>query len=70
MDLPLRAGTYTYDTQGPEVRFVDGQTVSVVNNGGTSTLTFELPDSLNAAAYGYREELYAGMPAVIDVPSA
>ena len=70
VDLPLRAGTYTYDTQGPEVRFVDGQTVSVVNNGGTSTLTFELPDSLNAAAYGYREELYAGMPAVIDVPSA
>lgn len=70
VDLPLRAGTYTYDTQGPEVRFVDGQTVSVVSNGGTSTLTFELPDSLNAAAYGYREELYAGMPAVIDVPSA
>ncbi len=70
VDLPLRAGTYTYDTQGPEVRFVDGQTVSVVNNGGTSTLTFQLPDSLDAAAYGYREELYAGMPAVIDVPSA
>ena len=70
VELPLRAGTYTYDAQGPEVRFVDGQTVSVVNNGGTSTLTFQLPDSLDAAAYGYREELYAGMPAVIDVPPA
>ena len=69
VSLPLRAGTYTYDTQGSDVRFVDGQTVSVVNNGGTSTLTFELPDSLDAAAYSYREELYAGMPAVIDVPS-
>ena len=70
VNLPLRAGTYMYETQGPDVRFVDGQTASVVNNGGTSTLAFELPDSLDAAAYGYREELYAGMPAVVDVPSA
>ena len=69
VSLPLRAGTYTYDTQGPDVRSVEGQTVSVVNNGGASTLTFELPDSLDAAAYEYREELYAGMPAVVDVPS-
>ena len=70
VSLPLRAGTYRYETQGPDVRFVDGQTASVVSNGGTSTLTFELPDSLDAAAYGYKEELYAGMPAVVDVPSA
>ena len=70
VNLPLRAGTYRYDTQGPEVRFVDGQTVNVVNNDGMSTLTFQLPDRLDAAAYGYREELYAGMPAVVDVPSA
>ena len=69
VNLPLRAGTYTYDTQGPDVRSVDGQTVSVVNNGGVSTLTFDLPDSQDAAAYAYREELYAGMPAVVDVPS-
>ncbi|MDE2838639.1 MAG: polysaccharide lyase beta-sandwich domain-containing protein [Chloroflexota bacterium] len=68
--LSLRAGMYRYETQGPDVRFVDGQTVSVVSNGGTSTLTFDLPDSLDATAYGYREELYAGMPAVVDVPSA
>ncbi len=67
--LRLRAGTYTYDTQGPNARFVDGQTVSIVNHGGTSTLTFELPDSVDAAAYDYREELYAGMPAVVDAPS-
>ncbi|MXW29875.1 MAG: hypothetical protein F4X54_05960 [Chloroflexi bacterium] len=70
VSLPLRAGTYRYETQGPDVRFMDGQTASVVSNGGTSTLTFELPDSLDAAAYGYKEELYAGMPAVVDVPSA
>ena len=70
VSLPLRTGTYTYLTQGPDVRLVDGQTVDVVNHGDTSTLTFELPDRLDAAAYGYREELYAGMPAVVDVPSA
>ena len=69
VSLPLRAGTYTYDTQGPDVRSVEGQSVSVVNNGGTSTLTFDLLDSLNAASYDYREELYAGMPAVVDVPT-
>ena len=69
VSLPLRAGTYTYDTQGPDVRSVAGQTVSVVNNGGASTLTFELPDSLDASGYDYRQELYAGMPAVVDVPS-
>ncbi len=70
VNVPLRAGTYTYETQGPDVRFVDGQTVSVIGNDGASTLTFELPDRLDAVAYGYREELYAGMPAVVDVPSA
>ena len=69
VNLPLRAGTYSYDTQGPNVRSVAGQTVSVVNNGGTSTLTFELPDRQDAPGYDHREELYAGMPAVVDVPS-
>ncbi|MCY4583691.1 MAG: polysaccharide lyase beta-sandwich domain-containing protein [Chloroflexi bacterium] len=69
VNLPLRAGTYTYETQGPDVRFVDGQTVRVVNSGDTSTLTFELPDSLDAVAYDYRQELYAGMPAAVHVPS-
>ena len=69
VSLPLRVETYTYDTQGPNVRFVDGQTVRVVNNGGTSTLTFDLPDREDAPGYGYRQELYAGMPVVVDVPS-
>ncbi len=70
MSLSLRAGTYTYDTQGPEARLVAGQTVGVVNNGdGTSTLTFDLPDSLDAPSYDYRVELYTGMSAVVDVPS-
>ena len=71
VSLSLRAGTYTYDTQGPDARFVAGQTVGVVNNGdGSSTLTFDLPDSLDAPHYDYRVELHAGMPAVVDVPSA
>ena len=69
VNLPLRAGTYTYDTQGPDVRFVDGQTVRVFNTAGTSTLTFDLPDREDAPGYDYRQELYAGMPAVVDVPS-
>ena len=70
VSLSLRAGTYTYDTQGPNARFVAGQTVGVVNNGdGTSTLTFDLPDSLDAPNYEYRVELHAGMPAVVDAPS-
>ena len=71
VSLSLRAGTYTYDTGGPEVRSVAGQAVSVVNNyDGSSTLTVDLPDSLDAVGYDYRVELYAGMPAVVDVPNA
>ncbi len=71
LSLSLRAGTYTYDTGGPEVRSVAGQAVSVVNNDdGSSTLTVDLPDSLDAADYDYRVEFYAGMPAVVDVPDA
>ena len=69
--LSLQPGTYMYNTQGPAVRFVPGQTVDVVNNGnGTSTLTVNLPDSLDASGYDYKEEFYAGMPAVVDVPFA
>ena len=67
--LPLREGTYEYGTQGPGGRSVAGQTVRIVNNGEASILTFNLPDTEDAAAYDYREELYAGMPAVVDVPS-
>ena len=71
VSLSLRGGTYTYETQGPEVSLVAGQTVSVVNNGdGTSALTVDLPDSLDAPGYDYREVLYAGMPAAVDVPNA
>ena len=48
-----------------------GQTVGVVNNGdGTSALTVDLPDSQDAPRYDYREGLYAGMPAAVDVPNA
>ena len=69
VNLPLRAGGYMYDTQGPDARFVAGQTADVVNDGnGTSRITVNLPDSLDAFEYDYREEYYAGMPAVVDVP--
>ena len=69
VNLPLRPGVYMYDTQGPDVRFAAGQTVDVADNGsGASRITVNLPDSLDAFEYDYREEFYSGMPAVVDVP--
>ena len=69
VNRPLRPGVYMYDTQGPDVRFVAGQTVEVADNGnGTSRITVNLPDSLDAFEYDYREEFHAGMPAVVNVP--
>lgn len=69
INVNLTPGVYMYDTQGPEVRFVAGQTVEVAVTGtGTRRLTFNLPDSLDAFEYGYREELHAGMPAVVNIP--
>ena len=65
----LTPGVYMYDTQGPGGRFVAGQTVEVtVNGNGTSRMTVNLPDRLNAFDYDYREEFHAGMPAVVEVP--
>ncbi len=69
VSLRLTPGVYTYDTQGPLSRFIAGQTVDVTVNGdGTSRLTVNLADRMNAFDYEYREEFYAGMPAVVDVP--
>ena len=69
INISLTPGVYMYDTQGPDVRFVAGQTVEVTATGtGTRRLTVNLPDSQDAFEYGHREELYAGMPAVVDVP--
>ena len=65
----LSPGVYMYDTQGPNVRFVAGQTVDVAVNGDdTSRVTVNLPDALDSFDYVYREEFYAGMPAVVNVP--
>ena len=65
----LSPGVYMYDTQGPDVRFVAGQTVDVaVNADGSSQVTVNLPDALDSFDYEYREEFYAGMPAVVNVP--
>ena len=70
VNLSLQPGIYNYNTQGPDVRHLPGQTVDVSNNGrGASILTFNLPDRLDAPRYGYREELYAGMPASVDIPA-
>ena len=65
----LSPGVYMYDTQGPNARFVAGQTVDVAVNGDdTSRVTVNLPDALHSFDYEYREEFYAGMPAVVNVP--
>ena len=69
INRPLTPGVYVYDTQGPDTRFVAGQTVEVtVDGNGTSRMTINLPDRLDAFDYDYREEFHAGMPAVVDVP--
>ena len=69
INRPLTPGVYMYDTQGPDGRFVAGQTVEVtVDGNGTSRMTINLPDRLDAFDYDYREEFHAGMPAVVDVP--
>ena len=69
VNRPLSPGVYMYDTQGPDVRFVAGQTAEVAGNGnGGSRITVQLPDSLDAFEYDYREEFHAGMPAVVNVP--
>ena len=67
--LRLRPGVYTYDTQGTDVRFVAGQTADVTDRGdGASRVTVNLPDGQDSFDYEYREELYAGMPAVVNIP--
>ena len=69
INRPLTPGVYIYDTQGPDGRFVAGQTVEVtVDGNGTSRMTVNLPDRLDAFDYDYREEFHAGMPAVVNVP--
>lgn len=63
----VEPGVYQYQTQGLETRYIAGQTVWVTNSGGSSTLKFNLPDRLDAAAYTYRENLYLGMPARVQL---
>ena len=69
VNLRLRPGVYMYDTQGTDVRFVAGQTADVTDRGdGASRVTVNLPDGQDSFGYAYREELYAGMPAVVNIP--
>ena len=62
VNLPLRAGTYTYDAQGRTCASWTGRRFVSFNTAGTSTLTFDLPDREDAPGYDYRQELYAACP--------
>ena len=64
--VKLPEGTYTYRTRG--VYPLEGETVTVANEGKGSRVTVELPDSRDAAKYNYQSDLYAATPIVVNIP--
>ena len=64
----LKAGTYSYKTQGMESEHVACQTAVVKTNGNDSTITVNIPDSADAEHYALRQEIYADMPAFVTIP--
>lgn len=65
-DAPLAPGTYRYMTAG--LYPLEGETVSVSPCEGGREITVDLPDSEDAARYGYSSDLYSASPIVIQIP--
>lgn len=66
INIPLTAGTYTYETQG--LYPVQGETVTVSQNRTGSKVVVELPDIRDEAHYNYQTDLYAATPIVVNIP--
>lgn len=62
----LPEGTYTYRTSG--IYPLEGETVTVKQEGETCRVTVELPDTRDAARYNYQSDLYAATPIVVNIP--
>ncbi|MBJ2183054.1 MAG: silent information regulator protein Sir2 [Muribaculaceae bacterium] len=62
----LPAGTYAYRTGG--IYPLDGETVTVADEGKGSRITVELPDFRDEEKYNYQTELYNAVPVVITIP--
>ena len=64
--VKLRAGTYTYQTEG--MYPLEGETVTVTPEDTGCKITVELPDRRDAARYNYQSDLYAATPIVVNIP--
>lgn len=64
--VKLRAGTYTYQTEG--MYPLEGETVTVTPEDKGCKITVELPDRRDAARYNYQSDLYAATPIVVNIP--
>ncbi len=62
----LPAGTYSYRVGG--IYPLDGETVTVADEGKGSRITVELPDFRDEQKYNYQTELYNAAPVVISIP--
>lgn len=62
----LPAGTYSYRVGG--IYPLDGETVTVTDEGKGSRVVVELPDSRDEEKYNYQTELYNAAPVVITIP--
>ncbi len=62
----LPAGTYSYRAGG--IYPIDGETVTVADEGKGSRVTVELPDFRDEQKYNYQTEVYNAVPVVITIP--
>ncbi len=62
----LPAGTYSYRVGG--IYPLDGETVTVSDEGKGSRIKVELPDFRDEKQYNYQTELYNAAPVVITIP--
>lgn len=66
VNVPLKAGTYTYQTKG--VYPLEGESVTISPANGGSKVIVELPDNRDEVRYKYQSDLYAATPIVISIP--
>lgn len=63
--IMLKEGIYNYKFSGIEP--IEGEKAVVTNIGAYSKITVDLPDSLDAEYYNFREQMFAGAPIVLSL---
>lgn len=68
LSVALAPGVYTYQTGG--ITPLEGESVTIVQEGEGCRVTVELPDARDEKRYNYQTDLYAAAPIVIHIPQS